>query len=88
MESEIHNYIANRAKFAHPSGVIEISKMMAEITIFTASRSLQGKQIRDNSIHTLQPSTMILTTTSSPLTLSCRGPRFRKIVSVLFRRRR
>ena len=47
METEIRNYLKRRSEFTSPSGTIEVTKMMAEITIFTASRSLQGQEIRE-----------------------------------------
>jgi len=39
-------------KFAPPSGQIDVSPAMAELTIYTASRSLQGKEVRAKFDHT------------------------------------
>ncbi|KAH0562998.1 Sterol 14-alpha demethylase, partial [Trichoglossum hirsutum] len=44
---EVHDYIKRSPAFKGPSGAINIPPAMAEITIFTASRSLQGKEVRD-----------------------------------------
>lgn len=41
-----------RDKFAGPQGSIDVSPAMAELTIYTASRSLQGKEVREKFDHT------------------------------------
>ena len=44
--SEVETYIATSPNFAGPRGTVNVPKAMSEITIFTASRSLQGKEVR------------------------------------------
>ncbi|KAI9839661.1 MAG: Sterol 14-alpha demethylase [Sarea resinae] len=44
---EVNNYIKRSAAFKGPRGIVDIPAAMAEITIFTASRALQGKEVRD-----------------------------------------
>ncbi|KUL87273.1 hypothetical protein ZTR_03385 [Talaromyces verruculosus] len=44
---EVNEYVANANAFKQPRGTIDVGKIMAEITIYTASRSLQGKEVRD-----------------------------------------
>lgn len=47
---EVRQYFSQDAahkKFASTSGTIDISATMAELTIYTASRSLQGKEVRE-----------------------------------------
>ncbi|KAG2420478.1 hypothetical protein HFD88_000090 [Aspergillus terreus] len=44
---EVNEYIANANAFKQPRGTIDVGKVMAEITIYTASRSLQGKEVRE-----------------------------------------
>jgi sterol 14alpha-demethylase len=44
--SEVDWFVANSPKFAGNSGTIDIPRAMAELTIYTASRSLQGKEVR------------------------------------------
>ena len=44
---EVNDFVENSTAFQSPKGVVDVSKTMAEITIFTASRSLQGKEVRD-----------------------------------------
>lgn len=39
-------------KFANAPGTIDVSPAMAELTIYTASRSLQGKEVREKFDHT------------------------------------
>lgn len=48
IEQEVIDYIASAPGFdpSQNSGIINIAKTMAEITIFTASRSLQGAEVR------------------------------------------
>ncbi|KAI2470023.1 cytochrome P450 [Annulohypoxylon bovei var. microspora] len=43
---EVSSYLKRCPDFKGKSGVVNISKTMAQITIFTASHSLQGKEIR------------------------------------------
>ncbi|KAI0408906.1 cytochrome P450 51 [Xylaria palmicola] len=44
---EVTNYFKRSPDFKGKSGVVNISKSMAQITIFTASHSLQGAEIRN-----------------------------------------
>ncbi|KAH0543521.1 Sterol 14-alpha demethylase [Glutinoglossum americanum] len=44
---EVLDYIKCATAFKGPKGTANIPPAMAEITIFTASRSLQGKEVRD-----------------------------------------
>ncbi|SPO00961.1 probable cytochrome P450 51 (eburicol 14 alpha-demethylase) [Cephalotrichum gorgonifer] len=44
---EVQSYFKKNADFKGTSGTTNISTVMAQITIFTASHSLQGKEIRD-----------------------------------------
>ncbi|KAL9131859.1 MAG: hypothetical protein Q9217_000305 [Psora testacea] len=46
--SEVQSYIRNSTLFpsSRRSGTFDVPKVMAEITIFTASRSLQGREVR------------------------------------------
>ncbi|KAH8885201.1 cytochrome P450 [Thozetella sp. PMI_491] len=44
---EVTSYFKRTADFKGPSGVVDICPKMAQITIFTASHALQGKEIRD-----------------------------------------
>lgn len=44
---EVNEYVANSNAFKQLHGTIDVGKTMAEITIYTASRSLQGKEVRD-----------------------------------------
>lgn len=46
MEDEIRNFIKNASPFKGSSGSVQLPPVMAQITIFTASRSLQGKEVR------------------------------------------
>ena len=43
---EVENYIARSDDFRGAEGVVNIPAVMAEMTIYTASRSLQGKEVR------------------------------------------
>ncbi|KAF9765445.1 Sterol 14-alpha demethylase [Fusarium sp. DS 682] len=43
IEREVLEYIQTVPSFSGSSGTVDVSKAMAEITIFTAARSLQGK---------------------------------------------
>lgn len=44
---EVNNFIKGHAPFKGQKGTINIPAAMAEITIYTASRTLQGKEVRD-----------------------------------------
>ncbi|RFU24430.1 hypothetical protein B7463_g11908, partial [Scytalidium lignicola] len=47
MVDEVTNFIKACPSFKGPKGAIDIPPAMAEITIYTASHSLQGKEVRD-----------------------------------------
>lgn len=47
ISDEVSTFFKKNAAFKGPSGVVDIPPMMAQLTIFTASHSLQGKEIRD-----------------------------------------
>ena len=47
ISDEVTNYFKRAADFKAQSGVVNICPKMAQITIFTASHALQGKEIRD-----------------------------------------
>jgi sterol 14-demethylase len=44
---EVSTYFKKSADFKGKSGIVDISPKMAQLTIFTASHTLQGKEIRD-----------------------------------------
>lgn len=44
---EVVDYIERSPFFKGSKGLVDVTKAMAEITIYTASRSLQGKEVRD-----------------------------------------
>ena len=46
IEREVVEYINAVPSFSGKSGTVEVSNAMAEITIFTAARSLQGEEVR------------------------------------------
>lgn len=46
IENEVLDYIKTTPEWKGASGVVDISGAMAEITLFTAARSLQGKEVR------------------------------------------
>ena len=46
MEGEIRRFIKKASELTDSSGVIQLPPVMAQITLFTASRSLQGKEVR------------------------------------------
>ncbi|KAF2791644.1 cytochrome P450 51 [Melanomma pulvis-pyrius CBS 109.77] len=46
IEKEVLDYITSTPAFKGPSGKVNVSSAMAEITIFTASRALQGVEVR------------------------------------------
>lgn len=45
--AETSAYIRNSKYFSGESGTLNVPKAMAELTIYTASRSLQGKEVRE-----------------------------------------
>lgn len=47
MEKEIRSFITSSGHFKGLCGTVQIPLIMAQITIFTASRSLQGKEVRE-----------------------------------------
>ncbi|KAL9072528.1 MAG: hypothetical protein Q9161_003540 [Pseudevernia consocians] len=47
MEDEIRSFINRGPHFKGSSGTAQVSPMMAQITLFTASKSLQGKEVRE-----------------------------------------
>ncbi|MCJ1391519.1 Lanosterol 14-alpha-demethylase [Xylographa bjoerkii] len=47
IENEIYSYFRQAPVFHGTAGIIDTSKVMAEIVIFTASRSLQGNEVRE-----------------------------------------
>lgn len=47
IEGEVLSYFKRSPDFKGQSGVVDICPKMAQITIFTASHALQGKEIRD-----------------------------------------
>lgn len=47
ISDEVTNFIKKYPQFKGQKGEVEIGAAMAEITIYTASRSLQGKEVRD-----------------------------------------
>ncbi|KAK1146305.1 Lanosterol 14-alpha-demethylase [Aspergillus melleus] len=46
IENEVLDFLKTSPKFKGPSGVVDISAAMAEITIFTAGSALQGPEVR------------------------------------------
>ncbi|KAI1024694.1 hypothetical protein LB503_007319 [Fusarium chuoi] len=46
IEREVLEYIQAVPSFSGMSGTVDVPKVMAEITIFTAARSLQGEEVR------------------------------------------
>ncbi|KAJ2905128.1 eburicol 14a-demethylase [Zalerion maritima] len=46
ISDEVNSYIKRSPDFKGNSGIVDIPKNMAEITIFTASHALQGKEVR------------------------------------------
>lgn len=50
IQAETEKFI--NSKFLASTGTIDIAPAMAELTIYTASRSLQGKEVRDKFDHT------------------------------------
>ncbi|KAK0631815.1 cytochrome P450 51 [Immersiella caudata] len=47
ISDEVTNYIKRTPDFKGQSGIVNICPKMAQITIFTASHALQGKEVRD-----------------------------------------
>ena len=47
IEEEFYNYVQDAPAFRGASGIVEIMSAMSQIVIFTASRSLQGNEVRD-----------------------------------------
>ncbi|MCJ1474692.1 Lanosterol 14-alpha-demethylase [Lambiella insularis] len=47
MEQEVYNYVRQSSDFKGSSGTADFPPLMAEITLFTASRSLQGEEVRE-----------------------------------------
>ena len=46
IQNEVESFVTRAPQLQKDSGVVEICTTMAEITIYTASRSLQGKEVR------------------------------------------
>ena len=46
MEEEIRSFLTRSSHLKGEKGTVQIAKIMAQITIFTASRTLQGKEVR------------------------------------------
>ena len=46
IEEEVNQYIKTSGKFKGTTGTIDLASVMAEITIFTAGRTLQGSEVR------------------------------------------
>ena len=44
---EVHDFAANSLLFKGNEGIVNITDAMAELTIYTASRSLQGREVRE-----------------------------------------
>ncbi|EAW11788.1 cytochrome P450 [Aspergillus clavatus NRRL 1] len=44
---ELESFVKSSSAFQGPKGVFDVCKTIAEITIYTASRSLQGKEVRN-----------------------------------------
>lgn len=47
ISDEVQSYFKKNAEFKGKSGVVDMPKKMAEVTIFTASHTLQGRAIRN-----------------------------------------
>jgi cytochrome P450 len=45
--NEVDQFVKTAPAFHEPKGTFDVTKNIAEITIYTASRSLQGKEVRD-----------------------------------------
>ncbi|KAK8111086.1 cytochrome P450 [Apiospora kogelbergensis] len=46
IENEVLDYVKLTSEWKGASGVVDITRAMSEITLFTAARSLQGKEVR------------------------------------------
>lgn len=46
MEEEVRSFLERTPDFSGSSGTVQLPPIMAQITIFTASRTLQGKEVR------------------------------------------
>lgn len=46
IENEVLQYVGSTAAFKGDKGTVDISTSMAQLTIFTAARALQGKEVR------------------------------------------
>ena len=47
ISAEVNDFVATNKIFQGQSGIVDIPKAMDELTIYTASRSLQGKEVRE-----------------------------------------
>lgn len=47
MQDEFHNFIKSNTLFKGTSGIAQLPPIMAEITLFTTARTLQGKEVRN-----------------------------------------
>ncbi|KAJ5408239.1 Eburicol 14-alpha-demethylase [Penicillium cosmopolitanum] len=45
--NEVNDFVESSPAFQADKGTFDVSKIISEITIYTASRSLQGKEVRD-----------------------------------------
>lgn len=45
--NEVDDFVKNSPALQDPKGTFNVSKVISEITIYTASRSLQGQEVRD-----------------------------------------
>lgn len=73
---EVTTYFKKNPDFKGRSGIVDIPKKMAQLTIFTASHTLQGKEIRDQIDETLADLYHDLDMGFSPSTSSFTGPLF------------
>ncbi|KAL8795624.1 MAG: hypothetical protein Q9195_001862 [Heterodermia aff. obscurata] len=46
MQDEFHSFIKSNLQFKGTSGIVQLPPIMAEITLFTTARTLQGKEVR------------------------------------------
>ncbi|KAK8030642.1 cytochrome P450- family 51 (sterol 14-demethylase) [Apiospora arundinis] len=46
IEAEVMDYIKSNSEWKGASGVVDVTLAMSEITLFTAARSLQGREVR------------------------------------------
>jgi cytochrome P450 len=47
IQHEVETFVAKAPTFQAQKGTIDVCPTMAELTIYTASRSLQGKEVRE-----------------------------------------